>query len=94
MEVGSTYGDKPGRIYQHIPSESKKKENQYIFKNFFNGYKNYTDLLRMIISLQTLCTSVGTECYFLDTFNNNLLFDITLFLTILYLNLYINKKKS
>ena len=78
MEVGSTYGDKPGRIYQHIPSESKKKENQYIFKNFFNGYKNYTDLLRMIISLQTLCTSVGTECYFLDTFNNNLLFDITL----------------
>ena len=77
MEAGATYGEKPGRIYQHIVSGAEK-ENQYVFKNFFNGYKNYTDLLRMIISLQTLCTAVGTECYFLDTFDNNLLFDITL----------------
>ena len=76
METGSGYGKKPGRIYQHLVN-SGLSESEYIFKNFFNGYKNYTDLLRMIISLQHLASTVNTECYFLDTFNDNLLFDIT-----------------
>ena len=76
-EFGATYGDKPGRIYQHLP-RNKDKETQYIFKNFFNGYKNYTDLLRMIISLQNLASNLGIKCYFLDTFDQNLIFDITM----------------
>ena len=75
MEIGATYGSKPGRIYQCLATENDK-ENQYIFKNFFNGYKNYTDLLRMIISLQSLGNQYGVDCYFLDTYDNNLLFDI------------------
>jgi hypothetical protein len=77
METGSGYGEKPGRIYQHVPGQ-KTKETEYVFKQFFNGYKNYTDMLRMIISLQTIAKSRDTNCYFLDTFENNLLFDITL----------------
>jgi hypothetical protein len=77
METGSGYGEKPGRIYQHIPGV-KTKETEYVFKQFFNGYKNYTDMLRMIISLQITAKSRDTNCYFLDTFENNLLFDITL----------------
>jgi hypothetical protein len=76
-EFGGNYGAKPGRIYQHVPA-NKDKETQYIFKNFFNGYKNYTDLLRMIISLQNLANNLGIECYFLDTFDQNLIFDITM----------------
>jgi hypothetical protein len=77
METGSGYGEKPGRIYQHVPG-IQTKETEYVFKQFFNGYKNYTDMLRMIISLQTTARSQDTNCYFLDTFENNLLFDITL----------------
>lgn len=76
IETGSGYGDKPGRIYQHMVTDNSS-ESEYVFKNFFNGYKNYTDLLRMIISLQKLALTLETECYFLDTFTNNLLFDIT-----------------
>jgi hypothetical protein len=76
IETGSGYGDKPGGIYQHKATD-KSPESDYVFKNFFNGYKNYTDLLRMIISLQKLAVTLKTECYFLDTFKNNLLFDIT-----------------
>jgi hypothetical protein len=77
METGSGYGEKPGRIYQHMPWV-KTKETEYVFKQFFNGYKNYTDMLRMIVSLQTIAKLQDTGCYFLDTFENNLLFDITL----------------
>ena len=35
-------------------------------------------MLRMVISLQTTAKAQNTDCYFLDTFENNLLFDITL----------------
>jgi hypothetical protein len=76
METGSGYGSKPGRIYQHVASDNSA-ESGYVFKNFFNGYKNYCDMLRMIISLQNLATVHKTSCYFLDTYDNNLLFDIT-----------------
>jgi hypothetical protein len=76
METGSTYGEKPGRIYQHIP-RSTDPESEYVFKNFFNGYKNYSDMLRMVISLQSIAQEVSVPCYFLDTFEDNLLFDIT-----------------
>jgi hypothetical protein len=51
FETGSTYGEKPGRIYQQLPAQS---ESSPAFKMFFNGYKNYTDMIRNIISLQTL----------------------------------------
>jgi hypothetical protein len=77
METGSGYGEKPGRIYQHVPG-IKTKETEYVFKHYFNGYKNYTDMLRMIVSLQMLAKTKKINCYFLDTFDNNLLFDITL----------------
>jgi hypothetical protein len=77
FETGSTYGEKPGRIYQHLATGSAP-ETQYFFKKFFNSYKNYTDMLRMIISLQSLAKTVGASCYFLDTIDNNLLLDITL----------------
>ena len=77
METGSGYGEKPGSIYQHV-SGIKTKETEYVFKHFFNGYKNYTDMLRMVIALQALANTNNTDCYFLDTFDNNLLFDITL----------------
>lgn len=76
MELGSGYGSKPGRIYQHIPND-KSVESDYVFKNFFNGYKNYSDMLRMIISLQNLASIYSTRCYFFDTYDDNLLFDIT-----------------
>lgn len=67
FEIGSTYGEKPGRIYQHIPSASPE-----IFYKFFNGYKNYTDNLRMIINLQVLSEKYNTRCFFIDTFRNNI----------------------
>jgi len=76
METGSGYGMKPGRIYQHLISDNST-ESEYVFKNFFSGYKNYCDMLRMIISLQNLATSCSTKCYFLDSHDNNLRFDIT-----------------
>ena len=74
-EIGATYGEKPGGIRQVLPNDSDK-QSEFVFKNFFNGYKNYTDLLRMIISLQQVSEQTGTDCYFLDTFDHNLLFDI------------------
>jgi len=77
METGAGYGPKPGHIYQHMPMDSGE-QSRYVFEYFFNGYKNYTDLLRMIISLQNLSNTVGTDCYFLDTYENNLLFEFTL----------------
>ena len=76
METGSSYGPKPGRIYQHMAPD-KTAESEYVYKNFFNGYKNYCDMLRMIIALQNLATNYSSSCYFLDTYDNNLLFDIT-----------------
>ena len=76
METGSAYGENPGRIYQHLMNNTSY-QSEYVFKNFFNGYKNYSDMLRMIISLQKLSASLNIPCYFLDTFNNNLLFELT-----------------
>ena len=67
-ETGSGYGDKPGRIYQQ---SVRYKHNVELFKNFFNGYKQYTDCLRQIISLQSMAKTYGTACYFLDNFDNN-----------------------
>jgi len=60
-------GDKPGRIYQHM----LMADNLEMFKNHFNGYKQYTDSLRQIISLQSMAKTYDTACYFLDTFNDN-----------------------
>ena len=76
IETGAGYGTKPGRIYQHLPMDATP-ESKYVFQNFFNGYKNYSDLLRMIISLQNVSLTNKIPCYFLDNFDNNLLFDIT-----------------
>lgn len=83
FETGSTYGDKPGQIYQHQPGIDAD-----IFEKFFNGYKNYTDSLRMIISLQALASVHNTDCWFLDTFSKNIYKDITIsdFKKILKLN--------
>lgn len=67
FEIGSTYGEKPGRIYQHMSGSSEE-----IFYKFFNGYKNYTDNLRMIINLQVLSEKHNTKCFFADTFKNNI----------------------
>lgn len=75
FETGSTYGDKPGRIYQHLP---KQKDSATAFKLFFNGYKNYTDMLRFIITLQSMSSLKNIPCYFLDTYDQNLYLDISL----------------
>jgi len=75
FETGSTYGEKPGRIYQHLPMQP---DSQPAFKLFFNGYKNYTDMLRNIISLQSLSKIKNIPCFFMDTYENNLHSDILL----------------
>lgn len=89
FEFGSAYGEHPGRIYQWLPNQSNNKEqNEYAFKNFFNGYKNYTDMLRMIISLQSIAQTFNVPCWFMNTYQNNEIFNLTLdkFKSILKLN--------
>lgn len=77
FETGATFGHKPGRIYQHLPQDSNPS-SKLAFKLFFNGYLNYTNLLRQIISLQYLAKRSNTDCFFLDTFDQNLFADISL----------------
>ena len=89
FEFGSAYGKHSGRIYQWLPNQSNNKEqNEYAFKNFFNGYKNYTDMLRMIISLQSISKAFNIPCWFMNTFDSNEIFNLTLdkFISILKLN--------
>lgn len=74
FETGATYGENPGSIYQHFPVD---KRSDAAFRLFFNGYLNYTNLLRQVISLQSLSKQRGIQCFFLDTFDNNLYFDIS-----------------
>ena len=83
LETGSTYGEKPGCIYQHLPGN-----NEEIFKKFFHGYKNYTDSLRMIVSIQTLSKQYSKPLYLLDTFRDNIYKNISLndFIKILKFN--------
>jgi len=69
FEMGASYGPKPGRIYQHIPSDPQSEQ---AFRLFFNPYKMYTDILRQIISLQNLAKINNVPCFFLDTFDNNI----------------------
>lgn len=75
FETGATFGPKSGGIYQH---QSYNKDSDQAFKLFFNGYLNYTDMIRQVISLQTLSKVQYTPCFFLDTFDNNLFRDISL----------------
>lgn len=75
FKTGATFGPKPGGIYQHIATQ---EESADAFKLFFNGYKNYTDMLHQIISLQSLSATRNVPCFFLDTFGNNLHRDISL----------------
>ena len=74
FECGATYGNKPGRIYQHLAAEPTSQE---AFRLFFNGYLTYTNLLRQILSLQCISQQYQCPCYFLDTFHNNLYMDIS-----------------
>ena len=79
LEVGATFGEKPGRIYQWMPFwQSNPTQHEFIFKNFFNGYKNYTDMLRMIISLQSMSKTYHVPCWFMNTFEDTVLFDLTI----------------
>lgn len=75
FETGATFGPKPGGIYQHIPQQ---KDSGEAFELFFNGYKNYVDMLHQIIALQAISVIRGVPCFFLDTFANNLHRDINL----------------
>ena len=75
FETGATFGPKPGGIYQHLPCDPEFKR---AFDLFFNGYKNYTDMLRQIISLQAVAKTQKIPCFFLDTFSDNLYQNITL----------------
>jgi hypothetical protein len=61
FETGANYGDKPGRIYQHLLN----KVDQKTFRLFFNGYLQYTDWIRQTISLQYLSTVTNTPCFFI-----------------------------
>jgi|LakMenEpi03Aug12_release.lakeMendotaPanAssembly.Ray.scaffolds.fasta_scaffold193438_2 hypothetical protein len=76
FETGGMYGNKPGGIYQHMLSS--KDHSPHAFKLFFNGYKNYVDMLHQILSLQALAIVRKVPCFFLDTFNDNLYRDISL----------------
>lgn len=73
IETGGNYGEKPGCIYQHIVSDYASEP---AWKLFFNGYLNYSNMLRQIISLQTLAKQKNVHCYFLDTFAHNLDFNL------------------
>jgi hypothetical protein len=67
-ELGSTStSESYSGIRQHIPTDTDTS----IFKKFFNGYKQYTDSLRFILSLQSMAKQHNTKCYFLDTFKDN-----------------------
>ena len=86
FETGAMFGPKPGGIYQHLPTDVNYKK---AFELFFNGYKNYTDILRQIISLQAIAKTRNIPCFFLDTYSNNLHRNITLdqFKTLLKYNI-------
>lgn len=75
FETGVLYGEKPGKIYQHIIQNPASNE---AFRKFFNGYKQYSDMLRQIISLQAVSQKYNVQCFFLDTFSKNLFTDLTL----------------
>jgi len=75
FETGTTFSPKPGGIYQHLPTRLASAE---AFRLFFNGYKNYIDMLMQILSLQALSVVHNVPCFFLDTFHNNLYRDISL----------------
>lgn len=75
FESGLTTSKKPASIYQHLPHQA---ESSLAYKTFFNSYLSYTNLLRKIISLQSLAEKTNTKCFFLDTFKNNLFFDMSL----------------
>lgn len=75
IETAANFGTKPGRVYQYqSPGDQESRE---VFERFYNGYKNYADMLRQIISLQRCAASIGKPCYFLDTFDDNLYRDIS-----------------
>ena len=63
FELGDTQS---GRIYQYMPSN----DNVKFYKKHWHPYLAYTNFLRQIISLQSICTE--TDIYFLDTVKNNL----------------------
>jgi hypothetical protein len=88
FETGANFGEKPGSIYQHVFGNYNSKEYKFAYKNFFNGYKQYADLLRQIISLQQLAKNCNVDCFFIDTFERNLIFDLSMhqFLDILKTN--------
>lgn len=67
LETGVNFGDNPGRIHQHLTGRDRE-----IFEKFFNGYKNYADSLRMIISMQSLSKQYKKPLYLLDTFSENI----------------------
>jgi len=73
FETGNTKAEKPSGIFQCL-----NKRDLPIFEHFFNGYKNYSDTLRMISSLQAIAEMHRTPCYYIDTFRNNIYRDITI----------------
>lgn len=72
VETGHTNS---GRIWQHIPVQ---KESQELFTQWFHPYLNYSNMLRQIISLQSLACAVKKPIWFLDTVKNNLIWDMDL----------------
>jgi hypothetical protein len=63
-----------GKIYQHLPLDP---ESSKYFDEYFHGYLNYSQNLRMIAALQQSAKVNNKSCYFLDTFANNILREIT-----------------
>ena len=64
-----------GKIYQHVPNDKKSKD---IFTNYFNGYLNYSQCQRMIISMQQCAKLLNKPVYFLQTFPKNFSKTLTL----------------
>jgi len=59
-----------GKIYQHVPSDP---QSVLLYSDYFHGYLNYSQCLRMIIALQYAAKIHNTPLYFLDTFESNIL---------------------
>ena len=67
---------KPGRIHQLLLGNYiKDRDEKRFYRNMFDPYLYYSNLLRMIISVQSLARTFDKTLIMVETFNNNFLCD-------------------